>query len=277
MKIYIVLLAFTLSLSSCTQNEITNESLANKKQNELSKKNGNISASDFPFGTIYSINDVAVQGAYNQLKQSLKKNENISIIAEVDHQQNAKSVGLDLNETKIIFFGNPKLGTPLMQKNQLAGLDLPQKVLFYKNEDKIDIAIYNSVDYLRSRHQLDGVQNLETIEGALSNLVSSNTKSETMATAQQTVGFSEGIITKESTLSFEDSYQTLKSSLQSNPNLTVIAELDHQANAASVGLDLRPTKNVIFGNPNLGTPLMQEEQSMGLDLPQKMLFWQALI
>ena len=80
--------------------------------------------------------------------------------------------------------------------------------------------------------------------------------------------------TKPSDLSFQDSYSALKNALESNPNISIMAELDHQENAARVGLELEPTRIIIFGNPNLGTPLMQEEQSIGLDLPQKMLIWE---
>ena len=275
MKIYIASLALLFSLSSCTQNDTLDMESGNMKDTSLGKKASTLTVSDFPKGTIFSLAKIATQGAYNQLTRDLDKSDAISIVAEVDHQQNAKSVGLELNETRIVFFGNPRLGTPLMQKNQLAGLDLPQKVLFYKDEDKTDIALYNSVDYLRSRHGLDGVGTLSTIENALANLVSSNTKGNATPAAQQTVGLEEGIITKESTRSVDASYAALKSAIENNPNLRVIAELNHKANAASVGLELRPTRIIIFGNPNLGTPLMQSSQSMGLDLPQKMLIWEA--
>ncbi|MFD2564215.1 DUF302 domain-containing protein [Aquimarina rubra] len=84
----------------------------------------------------------------------------------------------------------------------------------------------------------------------------------------------EGIVTKESTKSFEETYSTLIEVISNNPNLKIIAELDHQANAASVGLELRPTRIVMFGNPKLGTPLMQNAQTTGLDLPQKIMVWQ---
>ena len=50
--------------------------------------------------------------------------------------------------------------------------------------------------------------------------------------------------------------------------------MNHQANAASAGLKLNPTELLIFGNPKLGTPLMQSNQSIGLDLPMKALAWQ---
>ncbi len=83
-----------------------------------------------------------------------------------------------------------------------------------------------------------------------------------------------GIIIKTSHQDFETTYQKLRNVIDNNPNLKIVAELNHQANAASVGLDLNPTRIILFGNPNLGTPLMQEVQTIGLDLPQKILVHQ---
>ena len=56
--------------------------------------------------------------------------------------------------------------------------------------------------------------------------------------------------------------------------MTVFARIDHAAGAAEVGLPLRPTELLIFGNAKGGTPLMQSVQSIGIDLPLKMLVWQ---
>ncbi|WP_303318876.1 DUF302 domain-containing protein [Flavivirga abyssicola] len=83
-----------------------------------------------------------------------------------------------------------------------------------------------------------------------------------------------GIISKISYQDFDTTYQKLKSVIENNPNLRIIAELNHQANASSVGLELSPTRIIMFGNPNLGTPLMQNAQTIGLDLPQKVLVYQ---
>ena len=56
--------------------------------------------------------------------------------------------------------------------------------------------------------------------------------------------------------------------------LTVFARIDHAAAAAEVGLSLRPTELLIFGNAKGGTPLMQLDQTVGIDLPLKALVWQ---
>lgn len=57
-------------------------------------------------------------------------------------------------------------------------------------------------------------------------------------------------------------------------NLTVFARINHAARAAAAGLTLRPTEVVIFGNPTGGTPLMQDGQTAGIDLPLKALVWE---
>jgi uncharacterized protein (DUF302 family) len=56
--------------------------------------------------------------------------------------------------------------------------------------------------------------------------------------------------------------------------LTVFARINHAAGAEEVGLALRPTDLVIFGNAKGGTPLMQSHQEIGIDLPLKALVWQ---
>jgi len=56
--------------------------------------------------------------------------------------------------------------------------------------------------------------------------------------------------------------------------MTVFARIDHAAGAAEVGLELAPTELIIFGNARGGTPLMQAVQTVGIDLPLKVLVWQ---
>jgi uncharacterized protein (DUF302 family) len=56
--------------------------------------------------------------------------------------------------------------------------------------------------------------------------------------------------------------------------ITVFARIDHAAGARTVGLALRPTELLIFGHPKAGTPLMQTHQTIGIDLPLKVLAWE---
>ena len=60
----------------------------------------------------------------------------------------------------------------------------------------------------------------------------------------------------------------------SSRGLQLFARVDHAANAVQVGMQLRPTELVIFGNAKGGTPLMQDRQTAGIDLPLKALVWE---
>ena len=82
-----------------------------------------------------------------------------------------------------------------------------------------------------------------------------------------------GIVSVQSRFSASETIERLLATLAER-NLTVFARVDHAAGAASVGLPLRTTELVIFGNPKGGTSLMQDQQSAGIDLPLKALVWE---
>ena len=82
-----------------------------------------------------------------------------------------------------------------------------------------------------------------------------------------------GLITIESAQGPKETIDQLLAGIASR-SLAVFARIDHAAGAAEVGLPLRPTELVIFGNAKGGTPLMQRAQTIGIDLPLKALVWQ---
>jgi uncharacterized protein (DUF302 family) len=79
-----------------------------------------------------------------------------------------------------------------------------------------------------------------------------------------------GLVSVQSRVSAKETLERLLTALAAR-KLTVFARVDHAAGAASVGLPLRPTEVVMFGNPRGGTALMQDRQSAGIDLPLKAL------
>jgi uncharacterized protein (DUF302 family) len=90
-----------------------------------------------------------------------------------------------------------------------------------------------------------------------------------LATAQQT----DGIVRVRSTRDFTQTVSSLDSAI-SAANLKIFARIDHAANARGVSMELRPTTVFIFGNPQVGSRLMQCEQTVAIDLPLKVLVWQ---
>jgi uncharacterized protein (DUF302 family) len=83
----------------------------------------------------------------------------------------------------------------------------------------------------------------------------------------------DGMTRVRSTRDFGQTVRALDSALTAR-NLTVFARVDHAANAQRVSLELRPTTLFIFGNPQVGTRLMQCQQTSAIDLPLRMLVWE---
>jgi CubicO group peptidase (beta-lactamase class C family)/uncharacterized protein (DUF302 family) len=84
---------------------------------------------------------------------------------------------------------------------------------------------------------------------------------------------SDKIVTQESKFGVDETAARLEAQLKAM-NTPVFAIFDHAENATEAGLQLRPTKVLVFGNPKIGTKLMQDDQASALDLPLRVLVWQ---
>lgn len=113
----------------------------------------------------YSVNETL-----DRLTNVLKK-KGITIFARVDHAAGAAKVGKKLRPTALLIFGNPKLGTPLMQSSQLIGLDLPLKALAYEDDKGKVWLAYQMPDYLKAKYAIaDRDPVFAKITGALGKL-----------------------------------------------------------------------------------------------------------
>jgi uncharacterized protein (DUF302 family) len=83
----------------------------------------------------------------------------------------------------------------------------------------------------------------------------------------------DGLTTIQSSFGPQDTVRRLEAAVKAK-GMAIFARIDHAGGAAEVGLALRPTELLIFGNARGGTPLMQSDQTMGIDLPLKALVWQ---
>ena len=109
--------------------------------------------------------------------ENILKTKGMTLFTRIDHAEGAKKVGKTLPATELIIFGNPKVGTPLMQCQQSIAIDLPQKSLIWQDKNGQTWLSYNDINYLTKRHNLTGCnQVIKKIENVLNNL----TKSATM-------------------------------------------------------------------------------------------------
>ena len=316
-------------------------------------------------GLVSTTSAYSVDETTNRLRTALE-DQGLIVVATVDHAANAQNVGEDLRPTQLLIFGNPNLGTPLMQSSQTTAIDLPQKFLIWEDADGQVSVTYNDPQSLVDRHNITGQDEvLNRVATALNNFATS-VAPEAATTAPEATSpaataapaatapagaapttvpadaapapdaptrlpetgdnalplgwvvlvaglllavggvilwrvrgsalflllvvpllttplvappvtaqtdAENGLVSVAGPYSVEETVSRLQTALDENGLITV-ATINHAANAEGVGLDLRPTQLIIFGNPNIGTQLMQSNQTIAIDLPQKFLVWE---
>jgi uncharacterized protein (DUF302 family) len=95
----------------------------------------------------------SVDQTVDKLKNILRA-KGVALFALVDHSGEAEKVGMKMRPTKLLIFGSPKAGTPLMLAAPSVALDLPLKILVWEDAQGKVWVSYNAPDYLRERHKL---------------------------------------------------------------------------------------------------------------------------
>ena len=116
-------------------------------------------------GIITKTANCTVEEAVNKIK-SLLVIRGITLFAVIDHSGEAEAAGMKMPDTKLLIFGNPKGGTPLMLAAPSVAIDLPLKLLVAEDAAGRCSISYNSPQYLQQRHGLpnDLIQNIAIIE-----------------------------------------------------------------------------------------------------------------
>ena len=124
----------------------------------------------------YADNGIISIKSSHDVKTTVDRLENIlrekgmTVFIRINHAEGAQKVGKKLRPTELIIFGNPKVGTPLMQCGQSVAIDLPQKALIWQDEAGQVWLSYNDPKYLASRHSIKECgEVIKKIEKALGN------------------------------------------------------------------------------------------------------------
>lgn len=129
-----------------------------------------MTASELPTGLVETTGSGPATEAADRLVAAIEANDKLRLVARVDHTAGAESVGLELGPIVEIFFGNPALGTPLMQVAPTVAIDLPQKILILETANGVRV-LHNDPLYLAERHGIPAdTPQLAIVAGALQKL-----------------------------------------------------------------------------------------------------------
>ena len=129
-----------------------------------------LAISSMASGIVNVQSDYSVKQTSERMQNILEK-KGMKIFNNIKHSEGAKSVGIELRDTELIIFGNPKVGSPLMKCQQTVALDLPQKALIWKDENQKVWISYNNPNYLVKRHSIKGCEKvIGKVEKALAGI-----------------------------------------------------------------------------------------------------------
>src|SRR5581483_2249684 len=123
-----------------------------------------------PPGTGAGIINIPGNHSVDEMVEKLKavlQAKSVTLFALVDHSGEAEKAGMRMRPTKLLIFGSPKAGTPLMLAAPSIAIDLPLKILVWEDGEGKTWVSYNSPEYLRERHGIPDelLQNITAIEG----------------------------------------------------------------------------------------------------------------
>ena len=104
-------------------------------------------------GIVDTLSNHSVDQTVERLKGILQA-KGVTLFALIDHSGEAEKIGMKMLPTKLLIFGNPKGGTPLMLAAPSSAIDLPLKILVWEDANQKVWISYNNVAYLKQRHGL---------------------------------------------------------------------------------------------------------------------------
>jgi uncharacterized protein (DUF302 family) len=208
-----------------------------------------------------SIEDAeSVEDAVERISAILEK-QGFDIVLVVNHAAAAASVDLKLRPTQVIYARQPRIFERLtLKRSHTIGIDLPLKFLVFEDAEGEIQEISNPLGYLVDRHD---IKPKDFLLRWLQFRVNQFGKPAS------------GLVTIPSNQTFEETVESLKTAIPSPPfRFPLEVDFDDGPGSYRKHRGSRLPFLLVFGNPAVGTPLMQEDQRIGLDLPQEYLVWE---
>jgi uncharacterized protein (DUF302 family) len=212
------------------------------------------------------------------IDENLASSAKLSKVADIDHSRMAQQAGAIMPPARVLIFSDSQLESQLIKLNPLVALDLPLRVLaFGDGYDNTGKVIFNSFDYLTSRYQLDPHASTALREKYNQDIstVTNGLPATAMASFPNNTMKPDGIITIASPYGFHETIERVKAAINSQDDTINFANVDFQANALELGIELTPTYMILFGGPKPGGKAMADAPTLGLDaFCQKLLIWE---
>ena len=196
----------------------------------------------------------------------------IKPVVTVDHSRLAEDEGAVLHANVVSLFSNPKVNTMILKNQIRAGLDLPYRVQAYYDHSDYHTSFTNP-EFLEARH---GVNDLEALALMRDDLLKLTAQLPNLRSVKGSrIGPNYGIVELSSNFDFQSTISKLKEAILAEGDTVWFSDIDFQAEAKEIEVELPKVHLLIFGGPAPGAKAMYDFPAMGLDVfPQKVLVYE---
>lgn len=215
-----------------------------------------------------------VDALFEKVDRNVAAARGLQKVVEIDHSRLAATAGAVMPPARVLIFSNPEMESRLLERNLMAGVDLPLRVLAFEDtHSKQARLIYNRFSYLASRYRLPS-ELASAYEDSLSGAVAGIPPDQIAEFSDNDMA-ENGIVTLDSDFGFDETLDRVQKAIASQGDTMTFGIVDFQENAKAFGIALRPIRLVLFGAPAPGAKAMRDAPTLGLDaFCQKLLVWQ---
>ncbi len=203
----------------------------------------------------------AVDELYTEVMSGV---ENFDIIAEIDHSRLAIEAGEVMPPARVVLFSDPDVNASILQQEPIAGLEQPSRETVVSDGGSPRV-IYTPAEFLARRHGLTEGRALARYRMSLDIVLMGLPSEKRVAFDVSNVTPGQGISELNSKYSFSESIERLREAIMAEGDTMWFGEIDYQAEAAELGVDLPQLTLLLFGAPGPGAKAMAEYPRMGLD------------
>mgnify|MGYP005849654253 CR=1 FL=1 len=237
---------------------------SNSEKEDISEISSSISS-----GLIFTKTD-DLNDAAEDFKSYVDTDGTLTISIAINHTQNAKDVGLDLDINEVYYIDNPRYSIPLIEENPLMALEFPIRIGFYEVTDK-KLVVARSEDYFLKRYGLNNSAALRSVGTLSETFLKQSSKAAYTQDSPIDSLDNNGIISLESSMGHQQTVESIQKAIENNEDFTLFESKNFTEEAVTVGKTINPLHLFIFGNPKVGTKLMQQNPNFSVDLPLKVL------
>ncbi len=214
---------------------------------------------------------------FREMETNIRSHEELDVIVDIDHSRLGAEAGSPMPPSHVLIYSDPLLDAAIIEKNPIAAIDLPLRVLVYEDPESGNAKfITNSYDFIAKRHGLSDDDAIRTRYMAAIAAALKGIPDESIAVFRSDTMPSSGLITLASPYSIDETVQRVMDAIRSQGDTVVFGTVDFAERSKMHGVSTHPIRMILFGGPGPGGKAMANTPTLGLDaFCQKLLIWQG--